>query len=122
MPSVTVSPSVTRPGSVVALQGRNWPPGSFVFLTWEGLPGLTDRVVTLVPGVVDPLLNQFPLSESQIVYPRATVGTRTLHGVAPSPDVDGGSAVAFPASLLVQTPTVNPPTVGGDLALLLRNG
>jgi hypothetical protein len=107
---------------VVGLQGRNWPPGALVFLTWQGLPGLTDRVVTLVPGVVDPLLDQFAPSESQIVYPRATVGTRTLHAVAPTPDVDGGSAVAFPAGLLVQTPTVNPPTVGGDLALLLRNG
>jgi hypothetical protein len=126
-PSIELSPAVAHPRSVVQVIGKNWPPSATVAVSLApqsvGTPGVAQKSFTLDGTVTEPDAQQFPLDATLIVYPRAQVGTRFFMASTFTADVEGSFVRApFPVTLLVQSPTVNPPTVGGNFDLLLRNG
>jgi hypothetical protein len=69
-------------------------------------------------SVTQPFAQQFPSGATEVVFPRAATGTRTLIATTTVNNHDIG---AFPAPTLLLETTVNPPSLGGDLDLLLRN-
>jgi hypothetical protein len=107
----------------VQAQGQNWPPGSTVTYTIDGLPGVQTKTFAVPATAIVPDAQQFDPGASVLVYPRAEVGTRTLNAIALSADVDmsplapPGIAVAFPFNFLVQAPSVN-----GEIGFTVRNG
>jgi len=123
MPAFQLNPGVAHPRSVVQAQGQNWPPGSTVTYTIDGLPGVQAKAFAVPATAIVPDAQQFDPSASVLVYPRAEVGTRTLNASALSADVDmsplapAGTAVAFPFNFLVQAPSVN-----GEIGFTVRNG
>ena len=123
MPAVQLSPGVAHPRSVVQALGQNWPPGSTVTITVDGLPGVQTKSFVVPATAIVPDAQQFDPSASVLVYPRAEVGTRVVSGSAPSADVDmtpaapPATAISFPFNFLVQHPTVN-----GELGFVVRNG
>jgi hypothetical protein len=93
-PTVTANPGVVRSGGVITLLGAQWPPGSQVAITVQGMPAPV--VVTVSPdGSV-----QLPT----VIFHSSNYGPRTVNA-----SVVGNPAVASqPQNILVQAPTADP--------------
>jgi hypothetical protein len=100
-PTITLSPTVGRPGAVVSVSGRNFPHNQSITLTWP--PGLGSMKVT-TDG-----LGSFQ-GAPMFVFPRDEPGPRTM--------VAMGFEKTANASFLVEPSSVEPG--GRDLLLLYR--